>query len=408
MTKLYKFFVLIFVLCSFANAFATSYAITWTSISLSNPCPSVASTYSLTAAIGGGTRNIPLGGLVAVTFPAGTNAATYTGGTYYGTVIPIGTTTVTATTIAFPSPVAVPLNTTLTVVLNNITNPVAGTYTNVLSTTATPNGSAGTDTFSGSSYTINPLSITTGPVSTPLCQGATINVPFTVCGAFAGGNTFTAQLSNAVGSFAVPTSIGTLVGTGSGTIVATIPAVLGTGYLIRVIGSTPIVTGTSNSNGNLTISTPMTYATSAVNQISTNISRNCGLTNAILEIQVVVTGSCTPLSITQFKFSTAGTPGSTNPATDISKAKVFYTAQTQGFTTSQQFGTAVVVPSGAFTVNGVQPLSFGAGTYYFYLTYDVPATATLGDVVDASVTSFVLGGSTIASMTTPDPAGSRP
>ena len=505
--KLNKIFIVLFLTSSFSAAFAANFTVTWTSITLSNSCAGTASAYTLAAT---NTNNanavMNLGVTVTINFPAGTDATNCTTGTYFGTAIGV-ITHVSNTQITFASPIAVPVNTAFTVVLNNVTNMAAGT-SNLLVMTA-PNNSAGTNTFNNRNYTINPLTITTGsvsgspfcagasvsvpftvgicpftggntftaqlsnaagsfaapttigtladitsgtiaaiipfgtltgagyrirvigstpvitgtdngtnltinlqtittgPVATPLCKGATVNIPFTVgiC-PFTGGNTFTAQLSDATGSFAAPTTIGTLADITSGTIAATIPAgtATGTGYLIRVIGSTPAITGTSNSNGNITISTPMTYASSSVAQFSTNISTNCTLTNAILEIQVVVTGSCTPLSITQFNFNTTG---STNPLTDIIHAKVYYTSQTQGFTTSTQFGANVSNPSGAFTINGSQELSFGAGTYYFYLAYDVPSTAAVSDVVDASMTSFVIGGSTTSDMTTPNPTGSR-
>ena len=53
--------------------------------------------------------------------------------------------------------------------------------------------------------------------------------------------------SDATGSFASPTNIGTLTSTTSGTINATIPAVpTGTAYRIRVISSTPAIIGTDN------------------------------------------------------------------------------------------------------------------------------------------------------------------
>ena len=97
--------------------------------------------------------------------------------------------------------------------------------------------------------------ITTGTISgSPFCAGQAVSVPFTVSGTFNAGNVFTAQLSNASGSFASPVNIGTLNGTGSGTISATIPpgTVTGTGYLIRVVSSNPAITGSSNGV-NLTI-----------------------------------------------------------------------------------------------------------------------------------------------------------
>ena len=93
------------------------------------------------------------------------------------------------------------------------------------------------------------------PLASTLCPGATLDVHFDVTGAFnAGGffvpaNHFTAQLSDAAGSFASPVDIGDVTATTSGTISATIPAntPLGTGYRIRVISTSPDYVGTSNT-----------------------------------------------------------------------------------------------------------------------------------------------------------------
>lgn len=80
------------------------------------------------------------------------------------------------------------------------------------------------------------------------CQSSAVSVPFTVTGTFNGGNIFTAELSDASGSFAAPTAIGTLTGTTDGTISATMPPLTpqGNRYRIRVIGSNPATTGTDN------------------------------------------------------------------------------------------------------------------------------------------------------------------
>ena len=86
------------------------------------------------------------------------------------------------------------------------------------------------------------------------CPGSVISVPFTVTGSFNAGNTFTAQLSNASGSFASATNIGSVSGTGSGTVSATIPVgtANGSAYRIRVVASSPATTGSDNGQ-NLTI-----------------------------------------------------------------------------------------------------------------------------------------------------------
>lgn len=103
--------------------------------------------------------------------------------------------------------------------------------------------------------------ITTGTISgSPFCAGATVSVPFTSTGTFTAGNDYTAELSDATGSFANPVNIGTLTSTAaSGTINATIPVATaaGTGYRIRVIGSAPATTGAANTS-NLAIAVPAT------------------------------------------------------------------------------------------------------------------------------------------------------
>ncbi len=79
------------------------------------------------------------------------------------------------------------------------------------------------------------------------CPGASLNLGFSTAGTFNGGNTFTAQLSNASGSFSSPVNIGS---GSSSPITATIPAgtTSGSGYLIRIISSNPNVSsGTSSS-----------------------------------------------------------------------------------------------------------------------------------------------------------------
>lgn len=85
-------------------------------------------------------------------------------------------------------------------------------------------------------------------------QGSTINIPFTLLGDFTAGNTVTAELSDASGSFAAPTIIGSVVATASGTIAATVPAATpnGSAYRVRLVTSTPNLTS-ANNGVNLTV-----------------------------------------------------------------------------------------------------------------------------------------------------------
>ncbi|MBP7496481.1 MAG: hypothetical protein KA792_02295 [Bacteroidales bacterium] len=106
----------------------------------------------------------------------------------------------------------------------------------------------------------------TAAISTETISGSTfclegsLSVPFTVTGVFNPGNTFTAQLSDAAGSFTSPTDIGSLAGTTDGTISATIPlgTPVGSGYRIRVIADNPATIGTDNGS-NLTVTAGSVY-----------------------------------------------------------------------------------------------------------------------------------------------------
>jgi N-acetylneuraminic acid mutarotase len=119
---------------------------------------------------------------------------------------------------------------------------------------ATGTGSTpGTNTL----YEYTPYKLFTQCISgTSYCSGSSITVPYTSSNiVFNSGNVFTAQLSDASGSFASPTTIGTLTSTASsGTISATIPGNAATGYnyRVRVVSSNVSSIG-SNNGTNLSI-----------------------------------------------------------------------------------------------------------------------------------------------------------
>ena len=102
--------------------------------------------------------------------------------------------------------------------------------------------------------TVDPNLPLIGSVATTQCNNSSVNIPFTVNCNYTSGNVFTAQLSNSVGSFSAPTNIGTLTSTVSGTINAFIPQSIsaGSGYRIRIVSSSPVVTGNDNGS-NITV-----------------------------------------------------------------------------------------------------------------------------------------------------------
>jgi len=98
----------------------------------------------------------------------------------------------------------------------------------------------------------------------PYCPASAFDINYTATGTFNTGNVFTAQLSDASGSFAAPVTIGTVSSLVSGTIAVVIPAnvISGTAYRIRIISGNPVINGTDNGT-DITINvTPAPIATS--------------------------------------------------------------------------------------------------------------------------------------------------
>jgi hypothetical protein len=87
-------------------------------------------------------------------------------------------------------------------------------------------------------------------LSSPVCRGAQLNIPFTINQAVNAGNVFTDQLSDASGNFVSHVNIGTLSSEAAGTIQATIPpgTPAGNQYRIRILSSSPVQIGSVSPN----------------------------------------------------------------------------------------------------------------------------------------------------------------
>lgn len=143
------------------------------------------------------------------------------------------------------------------------TAPAAGTGTVTFytaSNVANGNGSDSGDEIYTNAFTLTeavaPATIAAATVSAPaICRGGTVTVNFTTTGSFNAGNIFTAQLSDANGSFASPTTIGTITATAAGPITgnASAAATAGTNYRVRVVASNPATTGLESSPFTITV-----------------------------------------------------------------------------------------------------------------------------------------------------------
>ncbi len=139
------------------------------------------------------------------------------------------------------------------------------------------------------------IDITNIPPVPTVCAGNSVSIAFSTTGSFNTGNQFTAQLSNAAGSFAAP--LATATGAGS-PISLTIPTTVATGsYKIRVVSSSPaVVSDTVDVNvvnlSNLTCTANPTNPTTG--QAVTFTLNGTGLPTGTFNISLDIDNNGTP------------------------------------------------------------------------------------------------------------------
>ncbi len=223
--------------------------------------------------------------------------------------------------------------------------------------TMTPTGNSSPSTAGSTLYlddleviynpTVTTGTVSTGPFYVSSTTGAAVTVPFTLTGTFTPGNTVTAQLSDASGSFAAPVNIGSVTATASGNISATLPAntASGAGYRIRVVSSNPALTA-ANNGSNITI-----------NLVSNSVAPSASQT-------IPVSTNGTALAVTEsagfasreWKFSTTqgGPYSSFGPVQNgISYTPNFATAGTYYIVCTTTYPGGLVVTSNEIVINAV-------------------------------------------------------
>ena len=160
---------------------------------------------------------------------------------------------------------------------------------------------------------------------------------------------------------------------------------------------TPSVTAPSGSR---TINAPMSFVSVTTVQNSLSSVETSSSNNDIIQLEVVTSAVGSPIDLTSLDIAATGTTS----LSDITNLKVWYTGTSSTFATGTQFGTTIAAPGATQAVTGTQALS--NGTNYFWVTYDIPSGATIGNVVDAEITSATIGGS-VQTPTITAPIGTR-
>ena len=148
----------------------------------------------------------------------------------------------------------------------------------------------------------------------------------------------------------------------------------------------------------------VTYSTSIVQQPDTSNVTPGSTNNPVIAIKIVTNGYKKGLKVTQLTLNTTGTTS----GSDLTKAAVYYSGNNATFSMATLFDTTIHSPSGTFYASGSQILD--TGTVYFWLTYDISSSATIGNYVDAQCTSIRFDSSGAVVTKTPtdtNPAGAR-
>ena len=125
---------------------------------------------------------------------------------------------------------------------------------------------------------------------------------------------------------------------------------------------------------------------SSVSLIQTELPTGLGDTNQrILAIKVSANNNISPNTVNALNFTMAGT----TKIADVTKVKVYFSGTNAIFNadTATLFGS-VAPKKGNLTVKGKQTLQ--SGDNYFWITYDVAARATEGNLLDATCESIVV------------------
>jgi len=225
------------------------------------------------------------------------------------------------------------------------------------------------------------IGVTAPAATASYCAGSTLNVTYTISGTFSNtpaANVFSAQISDATGSFAgTPVTIGTLTTTNAGFIVCTLPSTLLTSalYRFRVVSSNPAINGSDNGADQLIYSITLNAPTPAQSSFCQNETFTVGFSQSTcpfvnipsanvysIELSNASGSFASPLVVGTYTGTTPGTVSCTIPGgTAAGAAYRMRVSSSTPPVTSTDNGSNLVIAAAVGT-----PSVFGVGRWNVY------------------------------------------
>lgn len=135
---------------------------------------------------------------------------------------------------------------------------------------------------------------------------------------------------------------------------------------------------------------PMAVSSVELTPVNDNKMLRGSVDNKMMKVAVTASGEKGTVDLSAFNFSSLE-----SDVEYIKSARLYYTGTLDTFSTATLWGQAELTAEAAFTITGSTTLD-AAGTYYYWLTYDIAAEALNDSKIQAEFTSLTANDATVA------------
>ena len=127
-------------------------------------------------------------------------------------------------------------------------------------------------------------------------------------------------------------------------------------------------------------------------------SEKCDYNVQMSRVEIVASGGCTSLNLTQLLVNMTGTAATST----VDRVHVYYTGTSSTYAATNEFVSGGKAPAASLTFTGTQALT--AGTNYFWIVYDFNNTGTATNTIGADMpnSSLTIGGVVYSPTATPN------